>query len=108
MAAYAILEVDVHDIAEYLVHQRLLAPLLDAAGARYLARGGSARDYQGNDEPGRLILIEFPSLEAADSFYTSQAYLDLCAQRDSCSRSRILAVEGLSDITHMSPFTRAR
>ncbi len=43
MVAYAIVEVDVHDIADYLLHQQQLAPLLESAGARYLARGGESQ-----------------------------------------------------------------
>jgi uncharacterized protein (DUF1330 family) len=99
MAAYAILEVEVHDIAEYLVHHQQVAPLLEAAGARYLARGGSARDYEGAGEPGSLILIEFPSLAALDAFYTGPDYRELQGHRDSCSTSRILAVEGLDGMS---------
>ena len=95
MAAYAIVEVDVHDIADYLLHQKRVAPLLESAGARYLARGGESRDYEGEDEPGRLIVIEFPSLEFMDEFYTSDAYQELRVQRDACSSCRIIAVEGL-------------
>jgi uncharacterized protein (DUF1330 family) len=95
MAAYAIVEVDVHDIADYLLHQKRVAPLLESVGARYLARGGELRDYEGEGEPGRLIVIEFPSLEVMDEFYTSEAYRELRSQRDACSSSRIIAVEGL-------------
>ena len=32
MVAYAIVDVDVHDIVDYLVYQLLLAPLLESAG----------------------------------------------------------------------------
>ena len=95
MVAYAILEVDVHDIGEYLQHQQQVAPLLEASGARYLARGGESRDYEGPDEPGRLILVEFPSLAAMDAFYTGAAYQSLRTHRDTCSTTRIIAVEGL-------------
>jgi uncharacterized protein (DUF1330 family) len=95
MVAYAIVEVDVHDIADYLVHQQQLAPLLYSAGARYLARGGELRYYEGDYELGRLMVVEFPSLEAMDEFYQSEAYQALRPQRDACSRSRIVAVEGL-------------
>ena len=95
MVAYAIVEVDVHDIADYLVHQQQLAPLLESAGARYLARGGDLRHYEGDYEPGRLMIVEFPSLAAMDEFYQSEAYQALRPQRDACSCSRIIAVEGL-------------
>jgi uncharacterized protein (DUF1330 family) len=90
MVAYAIVDVDVHDIADYLVYQQLLAPLLESAGARYLARGGDLRHYEGDYEPGRLMV-----LEAIDEFYQSDAYQALKPQRDACSHSRIVAVEGL-------------
>ena len=95
MVAYAILEVDVHDIGEYLQHQQRVAPLLEAVGARYLARGGESRDYEGEEEPGSLILVEFPSLTAMDAFYNGEAYQQLRPHRDTCSKTRILAVEGL-------------
>jgi uncharacterized protein (DUF1330 family) len=95
MAAYAIVEVDIHDIADYLVYQQRLAPLLAAAGARYLARGGESRQYEGDHELGRLMVVEFPSLDAMDEFYHSDAWQMLSPQRDACSSSRIIAVEGL-------------
>ena len=95
MAAYAILDVDVFDIEHYLCYQKAVAPLLESAGARYLARGGEFRVYEGDCEPGRLILVEFPSLEAMDEFYESESYQALKPQRDACSRSRIIAVHGL-------------
>lgn len=95
MAAYAILDVTVHDIAEFLTYQRKLAPLLHAAGARYLARGGELRVYEGDYEPGRLIVVEFPSLDAMDAFYRGDDYLGLQRERDACSTCRILAVQGL-------------
>ena len=95
MAAYAIVDVDVHDIADYMAYQQRVAPLLESAGARYLARGGEFRVYEGDCEPGRLIVVEFPSLEAMDAFYESSDYRALKSQREACSRSRIVAVQGL-------------
>ena len=95
MAAYAIVDVDVFDIEQYLVYQKAVAPLLVTAGARYLARGGEFRIYEGDYEPGRLILVEFPSMEAMDEFYESAAYQSLRPQREACSSSRIIAVQGL-------------
>lgn len=95
MAAYAMVDVEVYDIAEFLRYQRRIAPLLESAGGHYLARGGELRVYAGSDQPGRLILLEFPSLEAMDAFYHSEAYRALEAEREACSRCRIVAVEGL-------------
>jgi uncharacterized protein (DUF1330 family) len=95
MVAYAIVDVDVHDIADYLIYQKKVAPLLSAVGAHYLARGGEFRIYEGDYEPGRLIVVQFPSLEAMDEFYASETYQALKPQREACSSSRIVAVQGL-------------
>lgn len=95
MVAYAFVDVDVHDIADYLLYQKQVAPLLLAAGAHYLARGGEFRVYEGDYQPGRLIVVQFPSLAVMDEFYASEAYQALRSQREACSSSRIFAVQGL-------------
>ena len=95
MAAYVITDLDVFDIEQYLAYQQALKPLLAGAGARYLARGGSFRVYEGDYQPRRLVVVEFPSLEAVDEFYESAAYQALERQRQACSSARIIAVESL-------------
>ena len=95
MAAYVITDLEVFDIEHYLAYQQAVKPLLEAAGARYLARGGEFRVYEGDYQPRRLVLLEFPSLEAVDDFYESAGYQALEAQRRACSSARIIAVEGL-------------
>lgn len=95
MVAYVITDLDVFDIEHYLAYQQALKPLLAGAGARYLARGGPFRVYVGDYQPRRLVVVEFPSLEAVDEFYESAAYQALERQRQACSSARIIAVEGL-------------
>lgn len=95
MTAYAILDVEIYDIGKYMAFMTEVKPLIEAAGGRYLARGGELRVYEGNYQPHRLVIIEFPSLAAMDEFYASETYGALRATRDACSSSRLMAVEGL-------------
>lgn len=95
MVAYAIVDVEVYDIEKFLLYQKAVAPLLRAAGAKYLARGGRFRVYEGDYTPDSLIVLQFPSLEIMDSFYESDAYQSLAGQRQACSSCRVIAVEGL-------------
>jgi len=95
VAAYVITDLEVFDIEHYLAYQQAVKPLLEAAGARYLARGGEFRVYEGDYQPRRLVVLEFPSLESVDEFYESSAYQAIEAQRRACSSARIIAVEGL-------------
>lgn len=95
MAAYAIVDLDVFDIEQYLQYQHAIKPLLDAWGARYLARGGELRVFEGTYQPRRLIVVEFPSLADMEDFYASSDYQALEAQRLACSSATILGVQGL-------------
>ncbi len=94
MAAYAILDLEIYDIAEYLSYQQAVRPLLEHAGARYLARGGEFKVFAGDYQPRRLVLVEFPSLLAMEDFFESDTYQALESQRLACSRARIIGVEG--------------
>lgn len=97
MTAYAIIDVDIFDIADYLEYQQALRPLLEIAGAQYLVRGGEIEVMEGSHSPQRLIIIAFPSMDALMDFYNSDPYLTLEKQRKSCSRSSMVAVRGVED-----------
>lgn len=94
MSAYAIMDVQIHDIGQYMEYMGKVAPLLEAAGARYLVRGGPFQVLEGDYEPYRLVLLEFPSREALDSFHASAEFAALKPLRDSCSATRLIAVSG--------------
>ena len=95
MAAYVVIDVDIHDIGAYMQFLEASRPLIESAGGRYLARGGEFRVLEGDYQPRRLVVIEFPSLAAVEAFYGGPEYQALRQQRDACSDSRIVAVEGL-------------
>ncbi len=95
MAAYVIFDVEIRNASRYQAYMDLVKPLVLAAGGRYLARGKPHTVYEGNWEPRRLVLFEFPSVAAFETFYNSSAYRKLKAIRDECSSVRLVAVEGL-------------
>ncbi|MEP5566312.1 MAG: DUF1330 domain-containing protein [Halioglobus sp.] len=101
MAAYAVVDVDIFDIAEYMHYQHAVRPLLEAAGAQYLVRGGEFQVIQGDVEPQRLIIVEFPCMDTLLDFYNSDPYQALESLRQSCSRATVVAVRGVEDaLTH--------
>ena len=95
MAAYLIFDVDIRDMARYQDFMAGVKPALEAAGARYLVRGGPHKVYEGEWSPRRLVLLEFPSAEAADAFYNGPVYRSLKAIRDECSSANLVMVEGV-------------
>ena len=67
MTAYVIFDVDIHNPTRYA---QFMAG--EAAGARYLARGGEHRIYEGDWTPRRIVLLEFPSVEAWEHSTTAR------------------------------------
>ena len=96
MAAYVIFDVDITDMTRYQEFMSGVKPALEAAGARYLARGGSHKVHEGDWQPRRIVLLEFPSLAAWEAFYNGPSYQGLKAVRDACSSARLVAVEGVA------------
>ena len=95
MSTYVIFDVEIRDLARYQEFMKGVKPALEAAGGRYLARGGALEVYEGDWVPRRIVLLEFPSLAAWESFYHGKTYQGLKAIRDACSSARLVSVEGL-------------
>lgn len=96
MAAYVIFDVEIRDPDRYQDFMQQVKPALAEAGARYLARGGAHKVYEGDWSPRRIVLLEFPSVTAWESFYYGPVYQGLKSIRDGCSSARLVAVEGLA------------
>ena len=95
MTAYVIFDVDIRDPARYQEFMAGVKPALEQAGAKYLARGGAHKVYEGDWEPRRIVLLEFPSVDAWEAFYNGQIYQGLKGIRDQCSSARLVSVVGL-------------
>jgi len=95
MSAYVIFDVEIRDMVRYQDFMKQAKPALEAAGGRYLARGGAHKVYEGDWQPHRIVLFEFPSVAAFESFYNGEVYRSLKPIRDECSSARLVSVEGL-------------
>ena len=71
--AYWVGIVNVKNHDEYKKYTDIAGPALIAAGAKILSRGGKIVNLEGK-KINRLVIIEFPSIEYAESFYHSNEY----------------------------------
>ena len=95
MSAFVIFDVEIRDAQRYQAFMQQVKPALDAAGARYLARGGAHKVYEGDWSPRHIVLLEFPSVAAWEAFYNGAVHQALKAIRDECSSARLVSVEGV-------------
>ncbi|MBX3685981.1 MAG: DUF1330 domain-containing protein [Rhodocyclaceae bacterium] len=96
MTAYVVFDVEIRDAQRYQEFMQQVKPALEAAGGRYLARGGPLKVWEGDWSPRRLVIVEFPSIAAWEDFYHGPVYQGLKAVRDECSSARLVSVEGVS------------
>lgn len=95
MTAYVIFDVEIYDLVRYQDFMNQVKPALADAGAKYLTRGGVHRVYEGDWNPRRIVILEFPSLDAWEDFYNGPIYQGLKAIRDQCSSARLVGVESV-------------
>ena len=95
MAAYVIVQVDIHDPATYERYKELAPPSIAHYGGRYVARGGATETLEGDWAPSRLVILEFPSMDVARAWWASPEYAEAKAMRHAAARSEMLAVQGL-------------
>lgn len=99
MPAYLLADIDVHDLVAYEEYRQRVPSLIEAHGGRYLVRGGEAEVLEGDWQPRRAIVLEFPSMAELRAFYDSSEYAPLKALRERVSHSRVVAVEGVTAFT---------
>lgn len=93
---YIVFDVEIHDVPRYLTYMEQVRPALEAAGGRYLVRGGAHTIYEGTWQPHRIVLLEFPSQEAWEAFYRGPDYAGIKRIRDETSSGDMVGVEGLA------------
>ena len=93
MPAYIVVDITVHDPIAYEPYKRIAHEVITAYGGRYLVRGGAVDPREG-EAPGRVVIVEFESMDRARAFYESAEYAPALAIRKSVATSRLFIVEG--------------
>ena len=96
MAAYLIADVDIRDPAAFEEYRREVPATEVRYGGRYLGRGGQTRVLEGDWQPHRLVILEFPDMDSLVAWYDSPEYARLRAIREKCATTRIIALEGVT------------
>ena len=95
MAAYVVVNVTVNDPKRYEDYKALAPASIEQFGGKYLARGGKSEVLEGHWKPNRMVILEFPTVDQAKSWWSSTEYAQAKAIRHSCSTAELVVVEGL-------------
>lgn len=96
MAAYFIVDqLEVTDPETMKKYAAGVADTVKDAGGRMIVRGGAFEVVEGDYQPNRVIVLEFPDMAALKGWYDGPAYAELKKMRLSSSRSNAFMVEGM-------------
>jgi uncharacterized protein (DUF1330 family) len=97
MPAYVIVETDVHDPEQYAQYKAASPDAVHSGGGRFIVRGGELAVLEGDWSPSRLVVLEFPDLEAAKRWYDSPEYAEAKRLRQGAANLRMVGVQGLDE-----------
>ena len=95
MSAYLVVDIEIHDRERYETYKRMAPPSIALYGGRYLTRGGETAVLEGDWTPKRFVILEFPTMEQAQAWWSSPEYAEAKALRQSIATTRMVLTEGL-------------
>ena len=94
--AYYIADFEVTDREAIKPYSANVEATFKPFGGRFIVRSAEPVPLEGQPPRGRLVIIEFDSMEKAQAWYNSPAYAQLRPIRQKAGRSNVYIVEGLA------------
>ena len=98
MPAYVIANVTIQDPERFAQYQRGVPATIESHGGRYLIRGGAFEVAEGDWHPGRVVVLEFPTMEQARAWYHCAEYEELKRLRLESAHTDVVFVEGVPPV----------
>ena len=97
MAAYLIGQIRVHDPDTYARYAARTPDVIAQYEGRFLVRGGAMEPLEGPDiRSTRTVVIEFPDMERARTFYHSPEYQEIVKLRWQAADGELFIIEGVT------------
>ena len=92
---YVVAQINVTDQETYADYVELVLPTIQYFEGEFLVRGGKSINHEGEPHGSRMVVIRFPSYQAAQNWYHSDEYAEAKAIRMSASTSVQTIIEGI-------------
>jgi uncharacterized protein (DUF1330 family) len=92
---YVVAQMSVVNQEGYFAYAKQVPDTLEAFGGRFIVRGGEATTMDGEPKGPRNVVIEFPSVKAAQDWYHSLDYQAIIQGRLDNADGCLVIVEGV-------------
>jgi len=97
MSAFLICDVQVKNREKLMEYLKLSEHTLAPFGGKFHAQAGTTETLEGEWQPKVIILAEFPSMEKAKEWYSSDEYAKALKVKPEAIDRNMILTEGLSD-----------
>jgi uncharacterized protein (DUF1330 family) len=94
MPAYVVVDIKVTDPQGYDEYKKLAPSAVATYGGKYLARGGQVERLEGDWVPGRLVILEFESVDRAKEWLSSPEYRPARELRHKNATTNMVVIPG--------------
>ena len=95
MKGYIIVDVKITNPTLYEDYRKLTPGSLQPFDGQFIVRGGATETLEGDWQPGRIVVLECPSLTKAKAWWSSDGYAPAKAIRQAATITRMIMVEGI-------------
>lgn len=95
MPAYVLVELSIYDPELYEEYKQLTPDTIKAFGGRFVVRGGTSEHLEGDWNPERIVLLEFPSVDRAREWWHSEEYTRARLIRQRAAETRMIILQGV-------------
>lgn len=95
MRAFVIVDIKVNDPVIYEEYKKLTPASIAAYDGKFVVRGGKTLTMEGDWNPGRIVVAEFPSFEQAVEWWNSEGYEKAKKLRQNSAETKMIIVEGI-------------
>jgi uncharacterized protein (DUF1330 family) len=97
MKAFVIAAETIKDESMFSEYRKAVPATLEAFGGKFIVRGANMKLLEGEWPHPRLVIIDFPSREAAEGWYGSPEYQKIIGLRHTSSAGNLIIVESQVD-----------
>jgi uncharacterized protein (DUF1330 family) len=94
MPAYIIVEVSITNPADYEEYKKLTPATIEKYDGKFIVRGAQTRTLEGDWQPERIVVLEFPSVERAVEWWDSEMYAPAKSIRQRSATTKMIVVDG--------------
>ena len=94
MNGYLILDLSIKNIDSFMEYIEKIPEFIKKHGGRYIVQGVEPEVMEGDWQPERVVVLEFPSKEKAKEFLEDPEAQSLFAIRHNSTTSKLILAEG--------------